>query len=55
MAEVTPLVRIDGRKIGTGRPGPIATLLQHHFHARTLAHGKRVRMRLRAADAGRRR
>lgn len=29
--EVLPLVRIDGRSIGTGSPGPVATMLAAHF------------------------
>ena len=30
---VTPVVAIDGRPVGDGRPGPIATALRHAFHA----------------------
>jgi D-alanine transaminase len=29
---VLPVVRIDGRPIGEGRPGPVATALRHEFH-----------------------
>jgi D-alanine transaminase len=29
---VLPVVRIDGRAIGSGRPGPIATALRREFH-----------------------
>jgi D-alanine transaminase len=29
---VMPVVTIDGRKIGDGRPGPVATALRAHFH-----------------------
>jgi D-alanine transaminase len=29
---VMPVVRIDGRAIGDGKPGPIATALRHEFH-----------------------
>jgi D-alanine transaminase len=29
---VMPVVAIDGRKIGDGRPGPVATALRAHFH-----------------------
>ena len=29
---VLPVVRIDGRSIGEGRPGPVATALRHEFH-----------------------
>lgn len=30
---VMPVVRIDGQTVGTGRPGPVATLLRRRFHA----------------------
>jgi D-alanine transaminase len=29
---VLPVVRIDGRPIGDGRPGPVATVLRRDFH-----------------------
>ena len=29
---VLPVVRIDGRAIGNGRPGPVATALRREFH-----------------------
>jgi D-alanine transaminase len=29
---VLPVVRIDGRPIGEGRPGPVATALRREFH-----------------------
>jgi D-alanine transaminase len=29
---VLPVVRIDGRAIGGGRPGPVATALRREFH-----------------------
>jgi D-alanine transaminase len=29
---VMPVVRIDGRTIGDGKPGPVATALQREFH-----------------------
>jgi D-alanine transaminase len=29
---VVPVVRIDGRSIGDGRPGPVATALRREFH-----------------------
>jgi D-alanine transaminase len=32
--EITPVVRIDGRRIGSGRPGPVARALLRRFHAR---------------------
>ena len=31
-AEVLPVVEIDGRKVGTGQPGPITTRLIADFH-----------------------
>lgn len=37
--EVKPLVRIDGRPVGTGRPGPVATRLFEAFVDRVEAHG----------------
>jgi D-alanine transaminase len=29
---VMPVVRIDGRTIGDGKPGPLATMLRREFH-----------------------
>ena len=29
---VMPVIRIDGRMIGNGRPGPLATALRRDFH-----------------------
>jgi D-alanine transaminase len=29
---VLPVVRIDGRRIGDGKPGPVATMLRREFH-----------------------
>ena len=29
---VMPVVRIDGRLVGNGRPGPVATTLRRNFH-----------------------
>ena len=34
-AEVVPVVRIDGRQIGDGRPGPVTKRLAEEFHRRT--------------------
>ena len=31
-AEVIPVVKIDGRLIGTGKPGPITKQLHEAFH-----------------------
>jgi D-alanine transaminase len=33
--EIMPIVQIDGRPVGDGKPGPIARKLLKHFHART--------------------
>ncbi|UCF39807.1 MAG: aminotransferase class IV [Gemmatimonadota bacterium] len=33
--EIMPIVRVDGRSVGTGNPGPLARRLLEHFHART--------------------
>ena len=35
MQEVLPVVRIDGRRIGSGRPGPVARALRERFRERT--------------------
>ena len=42
-AEVTPVVELDDRKIGTGKPGPITAKVQQVFQA-TL-HGREPRYR----------
>lgn len=34
-AEVIPVVKVDGRPIGTGKPGPTTTDLMHRFHELT--------------------
>ncbi len=36
--EVAPVVRVDGQRIGPGRPGPVAAALQTRFRARTRPH-----------------
>jgi branched-chain amino acid aminotransferase len=36
-AEVVPVVRIDNRTIGTGKPGPVTQRLLEEFHRRTRA------------------
>jgi len=33
--EVAPVVRVDGKRIGGGKPGPVAAALQTRFRART--------------------
>lgn len=38
-AEVVPVVVIDKRKIGTGKPGPITLKLNHEFHQLTKREG----------------
>jgi len=32
--EIAPVVQVDGRRIGSGRPGPVAAALLRRFHAR---------------------
>ncbi|MCX6553106.1 MAG: aminotransferase class IV [Acidobacteria bacterium] len=34
--ELVPVVAVDGRTIGTGRPGPITRMLSEHFHRRAM-------------------
>jgi branched-chain amino acid aminotransferase len=41
-AEVIPVVKLDGREIGTGKPGPITHRLLENFRARVLTEGTRV-------------
>jgi branched-chain amino acid aminotransferase len=36
-AEVIPVVKVDNRQIGTGKPGPITVELQERFHVLTRA------------------
>jgi branched-chain amino acid aminotransferase len=43
-AEVIPVVKIDGRKIGTGKPGPITGRLLKAFHALTKKDGVRYKI-----------
>jgi len=40
-AEIVPVVRVDGRLIGTGRPGPITTRLRQAFRRLTRTDGIR--------------
>ena len=40
-AEVVPVVYVDGRIIGKGRPGEITRLLMRQFHERTKTEGVR--------------
>jgi branched-chain amino acid aminotransferase len=41
-AEIMPVVKIDGRPIGTGRPGPITQRLVAQYHALTKASGEPI-------------
>jgi len=45
-AEIIPVVRIDGRTIGAGRPGPLTAQLRQGFEA--LCHRDGVRVSLHA-------
>ena len=40
-AEIVPVVKIDGRTIGSGQPGPITRLLMREFHQLTRTEGVR--------------
>ena len=42
-AEVIPVVKIDGRVIGTGRPGPVTRKLVKKYHAVTQSTGEPIR------------
>ncbi len=39
--EIAPVVRVDGRRVGRGAPGPVASALQERFRARVRADGRR--------------
>ena len=41
-AEVIPVVKIDGRVIGTGKPGPVTTGLVRKYHALTKVSGEPI-------------
>ena len=43
-AEVIPVVAIDGRLIGTGKPGKVTALLRREFHALSTKDGVRYRL-----------
>ncbi len=43
-AEVIPVVKIDGRVIGTGKPGPVTGKLLRAFHQRTKTDGIRYKL-----------
>lgn len=53
MQEVLPVVRIDGCRIGTGRPGRVALELWRCFHARTHGEPAASERTARAATKGR--
>ncbi len=44
-AEVIPVVRIDGRQIGNGKPGPVTGVLLKAFHALTRRDGVRYNLK----------
>ena len=41
-AEVIPVVRLDGREIGTGKPGPVTNRVLAEFRKRVLTEGTRI-------------
>ena len=41
-AEIVPVVKIDGRVIGTGKPGPITRRLEEDYHALTKVSGEPI-------------
>jgi branched-chain amino acid aminotransferase len=41
-AEVIPAVKLDGREIGTGKPGPITKRVLEAFKKRVLVEGTRI-------------
>lgn len=41
-AEIAPVVMVDGRRIGEGRPGPISRALEERFRERTQSEGTPV-------------
>jgi branched-chain amino acid aminotransferase len=41
-AEVVPVVKIDGRVVGTGKPGPVTESLVAQYHALTKASGEPI-------------
>ena len=41
-AEIVPVVKIDGRVIGTGKPGKVTRRLVKQFHARTQVSGEPI-------------
>ncbi len=41
-AELMPVVKIDGRVIGTGKPGPVTARLVEQYHALTKSSGEPI-------------
>ena len=41
-AEIVPVVKIDGRVIGTGKPGPLTLKFSEKYHALTKASGEPI-------------
>lgn len=41
-AEIMPVVKVDGRTIGTGKPGPVTRLLTERYHALTRVTGEPI-------------
>jgi branched-chain amino acid aminotransferase len=41
-AEIIPVVMVDGREIGSGRPGPVTARLLDAFHARVASDGTKL-------------
>jgi branched-chain amino acid aminotransferase len=41
-AEVIPVVKLDGREIGSGKPGPITQRVLASFRQRVLVEGTRI-------------
>lgn len=41
-AEIVPVVKIDGRIIGRGRPGPLTRKLEERYHALTKVSGEPI-------------